>query len=152
MLTIGQLSEMTGVPASTIRFWERKGLLPVADRRGGQRRYTDAAVTEIATLLLCQEAGFTLAEIREIEGELATRTDTWRTFIRAKIADLDRDQARLAHAKTLLEHALECHHEVLSECPDFLAVVASRLPGKEPAVVTEVRAARLSEDQPAAGR
>jgi DNA-binding transcriptional MerR regulator len=142
MLTIGQLSEATGVPASTIRFWERKGLLPLAERRGGQRRYTDTAVTDVATLLLCQEAGFTLAEVREIEDELATRTDTWRDFIRAKIADIERDQARLAHAKTLLQHALECHHEVLGECPDFQAVVASRLPGQRPAVVEDLRSAR----------
>jgi DNA-binding transcriptional MerR regulator len=142
MLTIGQLSEATGVPASTIRFWERKGLLPLAERRGGQRRYTDTAVTDVATLLLCQEAGFTLAEVREIEDELATRTDTWRDFIRAKIADIGRDQARLAHAKTLLEHALECHHEVLGECPDFQAVVASRLPGQRHAVVEDLRSAR----------
>jgi DNA-binding transcriptional MerR regulator len=140
MLTIGQLSEATGVPSSTIRFWERKGLLPTAERRGGQRRYTDTAVTQVATLLLCQEAGFTLAEVREIEDELATRTDTWRDFIRAKVADIERDQARLAHAKTLLEHALECRHEVLGECPDFQAVVASRLPGQRPAAVEDLRA------------
>lgn len=141
MFTIGQLAEATGVPASTIRFWERKGLLPVAERRGGQRRYTDAALTEVARLLLCQEAGFTLAEISRIEDELATRTDTWRDFIRAKITDIERDQERLAHAKTLLEHALECRHEVLGECPDFQAVVASRLPGQEPAVIEDLRAA-----------
>ena len=141
MFTIGELAEATGVPASTIRFWERKGLLPVAERRGGQRRYTDAALMEVATLLLCQEAGFTLAEIGRIEDELATRTDTWRDFVRAKITDIERDQARLAHAKTLLEHALECHHEVLGECPDFQAVVASRLPGREPAVIEDLRAA-----------
>ena len=134
MFTIGQLSEATGVPASTIRFWERRGLLPVADRQGGQRRYTDAALTEVATLLLCQEAGFTLAEIREVNDELATRTDSWRDFIRAKITDIERDQARLAHARELLEHALDCHHQVLSECPDFLAVVASRLPEQSPPV------------------
>ncbi|WP_208115692.1 MerR family transcriptional regulator [Labedaea rhizosphaerae] len=147
MLTIGQLSEATGVPASTIRFWERRGLLPLAQRRGGQRRYTEAALTQVATLLLCQEAGFTLAEVCQIEDELATRTDTWRDFIRAKITDIERDQARLAHARTLLEHALECHHEVLGECPDFQAVVASRLPGRTPAVIEDLRAAAAARQR-----
>lgn len=143
MFTIGQLSDETGVPASTLRFWERKGLLPVAERRGGQRRYTDDALTQVATLLLCQEAGFTLAEVREIGQELATRTDSWRDVIRVKITDIERDQARLAHAKTLLEHALECRHEVLSECPEFKAVVASRLPGR-PLVTENPRVAQAA--------
>ena len=65
LLTIGQLSAETGVPTSTIRFWERKGLLIPDHRQSGQRRYTSGAVRSVAMLRLLQEVGLTLADIRD---------------------------------------------------------------------------------------
>lgn len=128
MYTIGQLSEATGVPASTIRFWERKGLLPDAPRTGGQRRYDEHAATEVASLLLCQEAGFTLAEIRRMADELGCRPTTWRTFVKDKLRDIEQRQAQLEHARELLDHALDCRHDTILQCPEYLRLVRSRLP------------------------
>jgi DNA-binding transcriptional MerR regulator len=71
LLSIGRLSAETGVPTSTIRFWERKGLLSPAFRRSGQRRYTAAAVRGVVMLRLLQEAGLTLADIRRFREERA---------------------------------------------------------------------------------
>ena len=39
-MTIGKLAEMSGVPASTIRYWEKIGVLPLSTRVSGQRRYS----------------------------------------------------------------------------------------------------------------
>jgi DNA-binding transcriptional MerR regulator len=73
MLTIGQLSTATGVPTSTIRFWERKGLLRPARREQGQRRYSEDDLSAIGMVLVCQEAGFTLAEIGQMQRERAAK-------------------------------------------------------------------------------
>lgn len=126
MLTIGQLAAASGVPTSTIRFWERKDLLRPTTWSGGQRRYDSDALTQVGTLRLCQDAGFTLTEIREIIDLPATDPTRWRELVRAKLVDVAASMARLRTAHDLLNHALTCHHEDIRQCPDFQAAVRYR--------------------------
>jgi DNA-binding transcriptional MerR regulator len=51
-MTIGELAAESGLPASTIRYWERIGVLPKPPRVSGQRRYTGNAVQRLAVLRL----------------------------------------------------------------------------------------------------
>lgn len=129
MLTIGQLAAATGVPTSTIRFWERRGLLAPAGRSAGQRRYGDEALSQVGLLLLCQDAGFTLAEIHRMMDRRATDPTRWREVVEAKMADVARSLAKLHRAHDLLAHALECHHDDIMDCPDFQATVRQRVTG-----------------------
>ena len=119
LLTIGQLSAETGVPSSTIRFWERKGLLAPARRQSGQRRYEAAAARSVALLRLCQEAGLTLADIRRFRDERAVTPGSWHTLVDQKLADVERQITALEHARKLLSHAATCHHDDLLACPGF---------------------------------
>jgi DNA-binding transcriptional MerR regulator len=119
LLTIGQLSAETGVPTSTIRFWERKGLLTPDHRRSGQRRYTPAAVRGVAMLRLLQEVGLTLADIRRFREERAITSRSWHTLVADKLTDVERQIAALEHARDLLSHASTCHHDDLLACPGF---------------------------------
>jgi DNA-binding transcriptional MerR regulator len=119
LMTIGQLSARTGVPTSTIRFWERKGLLVPDRRQGGQRRYTPSAVRGVAMLRLLQEAGLTLADVRRFREERAVTPRSWHTLVAEKLADVDRQIAALEHARKLLSHASTCHHDDLLACPGF---------------------------------
>ena len=119
LMTIGQLSAETGGPTSTIRFWERKGLLSPAFRRSGQRRYTAAAVRGVAMLRLLQEVGLTLADIRRFREERAVTPRSWHTLVAEKLADVERQIAALEHARDLLAHASTCHHDDLLACPRF---------------------------------
>jgi DNA-binding transcriptional MerR regulator len=119
VMTIGQLSAETGVPTSTIRFWERKGLLTPARRQSGQRRYTTAAVRGVVMLRLLQEAGLTLADIRRFRAEQAITPRSWHTLVAGKLADVERQIAALEHARDLLTHASSCHHDDLLACPGF---------------------------------
>ncbi|MCX5195553.1 MerR family transcriptional regulator [Streptomyces sp. NBC_00249] len=115
LMTIGRLSEMTGVPASAIRFWERHGLLPEPERRSGQRRYPPEAARRIVLLRKCQQAGLTLGEIREFQRERSLRQE----MIRGKVAEIERRMVDLDHAHQLLTHALQCGEEDIVECPKF---------------------------------
>jgi len=119
LLTIGQLAAETGVLSSTIRFWERKGLLAPARRQSGQRRYEATAARSVALLRLCQEAGLTLADIRRLRDERAVTPRSWHTLVEQKLADVERQITALEHARKLLSHAATCRHDDLLACPGF---------------------------------
>lgn len=133
LLTIGQLAAQTGVPGSTIRFWESKGLLAPTLRRSGQRRYEPGAVRSVALLRLCQEAGLTLADIRRFRDERATTPRSWHRLVEEKLADVQRQITALEHARNLLGHASTCHHDDLLACPRFQEWFAAYLEGTSPA-------------------
>lgn len=126
MLTIGQLSDATGVPTSTLRFWERKGLIEPDARQGGQRRYADDAQTRVALLRLCQDAGWTLTEISQIVRERLALAPNWRGTVRTKMDHLEAEIAQLQHAHQMLAHVLECPHQDITQCPKFRAALADR--------------------------
>lgn len=126
MLTIGQLAAASGVPTSTIRFWERRDLIRPTTRAGGQRRYDQDALTQVGMLRLCQDAGFTLTEIREILDLPQADPTGWRELVQAKLDDVAQSMAKLRKTHDLLTHALECRHDDIRQCPDFQAAVAHR--------------------------
>lgn len=139
LLAIGELASATGVPDSTIRFWERKGLLSPTLRQGGQRRYKPSAVGNVAMLRLCQEAGFTLADIRRLMDERAVTPRSWRGLVHEKLTDVQRQITALEHARGLLTHALDCHHDDLLACPGFRQWFATHVGTTPPAPGTPVR-------------
>lgn len=126
MLTIGQLAAASGVPTSTIRFWERRDLLVPAARSGGQRRYTEDAPAQVGLLRLCQDAGFTLTEIRQVLAQRAADPTRWREVVEAKMVDVATSLRKLQKAYDLLSHALECTHDDIVKCPRFQAAVENR--------------------------
>lgn len=64
--SIGELGSRAGLNPSAIRYYERLGLLPQAQRVGGKRRYDHTALTRLAVIDVAQRAGFTLAETRTL--------------------------------------------------------------------------------------
>jgi DNA-binding transcriptional MerR regulator len=134
LMTIGQLAEETGVPTSTIRFWERRGLLTPDHRRSGQRRYTPGAVRSVGMLRLLQEVGLTLADIRRFREERAVTPRSWHRLVAEKLTDVERQIAALEHARDLLSHASTCHHDDLLACPsfqDWFAAYLSTFPARQ---------------------
>jgi MerR family transcriptional regulator, copper efflux regulator len=73
-LTIGRLAERAGVGVETIRFYERRGLIPEPRRTAsGYRQYPSGEVSRLRFIRRAQELGFSLAEIREL---LSLRLDS----------------------------------------------------------------------------
>ena len=100
-LTVGEVAARAGVPASTLRFYEREGLIGAARSDGGQRRYEREVLRRIAFVRAAQRVGLTLDEIREALASLPsartpTRADwtrlsrSWRPRLDARIAELVR--------------------------------------------------------------
>jgi DNA-binding transcriptional MerR regulator len=130
-LAIGELARRTGSATSALRYYERIGLLPPAERTGGRRHYPPASAERVALIRLCQDAGFTLAEIRELLAD-GSRRRSWNRLAERKIDELDARIAEAQHARELLEHALGCPHRDLLSCPNFRAALHARMAEASP--------------------
>ncbi len=116
-MKIGQVAHKAGVSVDTVRFYERRGILPVARRRpSGYRVFDAAAVERIRMAKSLQELGFTLDEIVDAlaahdRGGATCDSERWRLEavvdrIDAKIAELGR--ARRAAVETLSDCRVGC--------------------------------------------
>ena len=127
MLRIGELAERTGTTGATLRYYERLGLLRPTARMGGRRFYDASSAEQIALVHLCQDAGFTLREIREFLGNKNRAGRAWSHLAERKILELDARIEDARRARQLLQHALDCSSPNLFECPRFQRAVAARL-------------------------
>lgn len=127
---IGELGRRTGLAASALRYYERVGLLVPAGRANGRRYYGPQSTERVALILLCQDAGFTLAEIRAVVAAGSRRHRSWRLLMKAKLVELKASIAKAKSAMALIEHGLACRHRELSLCPNFCAALKARLSSK----------------------
>lgn len=122
-LTIGQLAKRAGVKIETVRYYERRGLIPEPPRReSGYRQYSEDAVARIQFIKRAQELGFSLKEILEL---LSLRVDGHTTCrdvkqrAEAKISDIKVKMADLKRIKqALVKVTNACSGKgPTSECP-----------------------------------
>lgn len=104
--TIGQVARQSGVDVETIRFYERKGLIPQPPRpESGFRRYPQEAVTRIRFIRRSKALGFSLREIKELLSlrvDSKTTCDEVRGRAEAKIADIEGKVRHLREMKRAL--------------------------------------------------
>jgi DNA-binding transcriptional MerR regulator len=124
LLSIGELSERTGVPTTTLRYYDELGLVRPAARAAGRRRYAASAVRDVGVILFFREIGFSLAEIgRFIAGERQCQ----REMIDHKLAELAEQRRRIEVARTALEHGRQCPASEPMKCSRFWSIVEGRL-------------------------
>jgi DNA-binding transcriptional MerR regulator len=127
LVEIGELAEQTRTAATAIRYYEKLGLMSPDERRGGRRRYSEAAAERVAFSRLYQDVGFTLREIGEILDVHDRSERPWPRLAERKIRELDLRISTAAKAKNLLEHAVNCPHPNLLACPNFRRELQARL-------------------------
>ena len=97
--TIGTLAEAAGVNLETIRFYQRRGLLPEPTRpQGGIRRYGDPDLARVRFIKSAQRLGFSLDEVAELLkledgshcGQARAQGERKLADVRARLADLQR--------------------------------------------------------------
>lgn len=74
LLDIGEVAARSGMAPSTLRYYEREQIIVSIERKGRRRQYASNILDTLAVVAICQRAGFTLAEIREL---LATYARPW---------------------------------------------------------------------------
>jgi MerR family mercuric resistance operon transcriptional regulator len=129
-LTIGKLAAAGSVGVETIRFYQRKGLLPTPERAGGIRRYGNDDVRRLKFIREAQAGGFTLEQIREL---LALDAGTDRARARAlaaeRITALDARISELQRARDALSRlAKECSKTAAGPCPIIASFETNRDP------------------------
>jgi MerR family redox-sensitive transcriptional activator SoxR len=127
LVPIGELARRTGVASSALRYYERIGLLSPAERAGQRRHYPPSSAERVALIRLCQDAGFTLAEIGRLLASWSRGRRAWGRLAERKIAELDARIADAQRAKKLITHALECPHRDLLACPRFRSALEAHL-------------------------
>lgn len=117
-MDIAEAARLSGLPPSTLRFYEAKGLIRSTGRRGLRRQYDPAVVERLALVTLGRAAGFSLHELAAMFGAAGPlRLD--RQLLAAKAAELDRRIRQLTALRNGLRHAAECSAPSHLECPKF---------------------------------
>ena len=117
-LDIGEVAQRAGIPASTLRFYEEKGLVTSVGRRGLRRQYDPDVLERLALIALGRSAGFSLGEIaRMFAPDGGVRIE--RQMLNDKAADLDVTIRKLSAMRDGLRHAAACRAPSHMECPTF---------------------------------
>jgi MerR family transcriptional regulator, redox-sensitive transcriptional activator SoxR len=125
-MTIGELAAESGMPASTIRYWERIGVLPKPPRVSGQRRYVPDSVQRLAVLRLAQACGFRLDEMRHLLRGFGTGVQPprrWQELALKKRQELDGQIARLKAMRRVVDRVMQCQCLELTECGRIAASI-----------------------------
>lgn len=117
-LDIAEVAQRSGVPASTLRFYEEKGLISSIGRRGLRRLFDPSVLERLALIALGRSAGFSLEEIALMfTSDGGPRID--RKMLVTKAEDLDRTIRKLSAMRDGLRHAAACPAPSHMECPTF---------------------------------
>lgn len=117
-MDITEVVKRTGVPASTLRFYEEKGLITSLGRQGIRRVFSPDVLERLALIALGRSAGFSLDEIAQMfapDGQLAID----RQMLLNKAADIDQKIRRLRAMSNGLRHAAVCPAPSHMACASF---------------------------------
>jgi DNA-binding transcriptional MerR regulator len=119
--TIGSLAQAAGIPVSTVRYYERIGILrPSSRTESNYRQYGEAELGRLRFVRLAQSVGFTLddaALLLQMREKAPVPKEQVDTLVRARLAKVDEQLAQLREIKCVMEAALECCIEDGCECP-----------------------------------
>jgi MerR family redox-sensitive transcriptional activator SoxR len=122
VLSIGEVARRAGVNVSAIRFYEREGLLPEAERTGGQRRFGEDTVRRLGIIAVAKRAGFSLDEIRALLSSIdhgVPAAEQLQALATRKLPELDALIERAQTMRGWLTAASLCRCETLESCALF---------------------------------
>ena len=132
LTTIGELAERAQVPTSTVRYYERRGLLPPDTRQSGQRRYRSESLRRLVFIGMLKDAGLSIDDIIGILD--AATVDEWKAIARERLDALNDEITRLENARAYLEGALLCRFDhPATECKIMGREIDRRLAETSPA-------------------
>lgn len=114
----GELAAVAGVSVQTLRYYERRGLLPEPPRTaGGHREYADDAVELLRMVKAAQRLGFTLDEVTDLLAAGARhRAPDLQDRVRVKLAEIEDRMADLARIREGLRQVVDARCESLTHC------------------------------------
>lgn len=127
-LDITEVARRSNVPASTLRFYEEKGLIASIGRRGLRRLFDARVLERLAFIALGRASGFSLDQVAHMfAADGRPRID--RKMLAAKAAELDRTIRELTAMRDGLRHAMACRAPSHMECPTFQRLLRAAASG-----------------------
>ncbi|MFC9251725.1 helix-turn-helix domain-containing protein [Amycolatopsis thailandensis] len=117
--SVGEVAERFGLATHVLRHWESVGLLKPA-RSGDRRRYDDADLYRVSVILRAKEAGLSLDGIRE----MFQKPEAREAVLRRHKEELTRRIAAAQASLAIIDCALGCEHDDVTQCAHFRAAVA----------------------------
>lgn len=130
-MDIGKVAQWSGLPASTLRYYEERGLIRSIGRNGLRRVFNESVLERLSLIALGRAVGFSLDDIAGMlaaDGQLAID----RSQLQSRADELDRTIRRLSAVRDGLRHAAECPAENHLQCAKFqrLMSLASKASGR----------------------
>ena len=127
-MDITEVARRSGLRASTLRFYEEKGLIASIGRRGLHRVFDPGVLERLALIAVGRSAGFSLDEIGHMFApDGMPRID--RRMLAAKAEELDRTIRKLTDMRDGLRHATACRAPSHMECPTFRGILRAAASG-----------------------
>ena len=105
MYTIGQVSEMTGLPVSTLRYYDKEGLFPGMERQSGIRKFGDRELEALRVIECLKKSGLEIRDIRQFMDWCALGSETYpqrrELFVRQKAA-VEAELERMERVRDML--------------------------------------------------
>lgn len=127
-LDIAEVAKRAGVPASTLRYYEERGLIESIGRRGLRRTFDPGVLERLALIALGRQAGFALDEIAAMFDPRGMAVID-RGLLAAKADEIDGLIRRLSAMRDGLRHAAACPAPSHMECPTFRRIVKAAASG-----------------------
>ena len=118
-MKIGDVAERLGIPASTIRYYEKVGLIERQRRVSGRRYFDDRALFALRFIQLAQAAGFTIAEMKSLLESYAkdpSPAGLWKPFAETKQVSIRQQIETLQQMDRVLTELVNCRCSTLAEC------------------------------------
>ena len=119
-ITIGVLSERTGLAPSAIRYYEDQALVAPGRGPGGQRQFEKADIRRLSFIMIAQKLGFSIREIRDqlasLPGHRTPTAKDWRNLSERYRGELDRRIATLERLRDDLDGCIGCGCLSLDKC------------------------------------
>lgn len=127
-MDISEVAKRTGVPASTLRYYEKRGLIASLAPQGTRRRFAAVVLDQLALIALGQAAGFSLDEVHSMLSPNG-RPNIDRQLLAAKATELDTTIRQLSAVRRGLRHAAACPAPSHAECPTFKKLLKAAASG-----------------------
>ena len=125
---ISEVAKRAGVPASTLRYYESRGLITSLAAKGARRQFAPAVMDQLALIALGQAAGLSLDEVQSMLTP-GGAPNINRALLAAKADELDTTIRQLSAVRRGLRHAAACPARSHAECPTFRKLLKSAAAG-----------------------
>ncbi len=127
-MDISDVARRTGMPASALRYYEKRGLIASVGPAGSRRRFAPGVLDQLALIALGQAAGLSLDEIRSmLSPRGAPNID--RQLLAAKADEIDTKVRQLRAMSRGLRHAAACPAPSHAQCPTFQRLLKAAASG-----------------------